>query len=123
MDYLQHQSRSLHLPIDLSPTPRFARSVLEALLAVPFGKVTTYGGLARMVGADPGSARAVGRAVAANPLPIVVPCHRVVRSDGTLGGYSGGLHRKVALLRLEEVEVTGSRQDARVTPGGLSLPL
>ena len=78
----------------------FRRSVYEKLLAVPFGRVVSYGELARLCG-RPGSARAVGQAVGRNPLPIFIPCHRVVRSDGALGGFGGGLRWKRELLRHE----------------------
>ena len=87
--------------LDLAPagTP-FQRRVWTALADVPFGQTTTYGALARQLG-DPGAAQAVGAANGANPLAIVVPCHRVVGSGGALVGYAGGLHRKRALLDLE----------------------
>ena len=87
--------------LDLAPpgTP-FQQRVWTALAAVPFGQTTTYGALARELG-DPGAAQAVGAANGANPLAIVVPCHRVIGADGGLVGYAGGLHRKRALLDLE----------------------
>jgi len=78
----------------------FRRAVYEALLRVPPGRVVSYGALARLCGRE-GAARAVGRAVAANPWPILVPCHRVVRADGRLGGFSAGLAWKSWLLRHE----------------------
>lgn len=76
----------------------FQRKVLRALYAVPRGTVTTYGRLAACVG-KPGAARAVGRAMATNPFPIIVPCHLVIRSDGSLGGFQPGPKMKRALLR------------------------
>lgn len=100
-------------PLDLATVSGFARNVYHALLAVPCGEVVSYGSLARDVGA-PGAARAVGRAVGSNPLPLVVPCHRVIRSDGSLGGFGGGLHRKAALLRLEGLAVEGASAGSRV---------
>ncbi len=100
-------------PLDLGTVSGFARSVYHALLAVPAGEVVSYGSLARVLGA-PGAARAVGRAVGANPLPLIVPCHRVIRSDGSLGGFGGGLHRKAALLRLEGLAVDGIGAGSRV---------
>jgi len=79
---------------------------------VPRGKVTTYGTIAAKMG-KPGASRAVGAALRANPTPIVVPCHRVVKQDGTLGGYGGptGTGRKAELLRKEGVAVRGMRVD------------
>lgn len=87
--------------LDLAPagTP-FQQSVWTALADIPFGQTTTYGALARRLG-DAGAAQAVGAANGANPIAIVVPCHRVVGSGGALVGYAGGLHRKRALLDLE----------------------
>ena len=87
--------------LSLAPagTP-FQRRVWTALAAIPFGQTTTYGALARALG-EPGAAQAVGAANGANPLALVVPCHRVVGADGALVGYAGGLHRKRALLNLE----------------------
>lgn len=78
----------------------FERMVWRALRDIPCGAVRTYGEVASAIGM-PGAARAVGRACGANPVPIIIPCHRVVRSDGTLGGYSGGLWIKKALLEVE----------------------
>lgn len=90
------------LPVDLSRLPPFHRDVLERLRRIPRGRVVTYGALAREMG-SPGASRAVGGACAANPLPLVVPCHRVVGSDGSLGNYSGegGAATKRALLEIE----------------------
>ena len=80
----------------------FRARVWDGLRTVPYGTTTTYGALARAVGLDPrASSRAVGAANGANPLPILVPCHRVVGSDGTLTGFAGGLERKRELLALE----------------------
>lgn len=82
----------------------FQQKVLKATYRIPFGKVATYRDVAAKAGAPRGS-RAAGNALGANPIPIVVPCHRVVRTGGTLGGYTGGLHRKEFLLELEGVEL------------------
>ncbi len=84
----------------------FQRSVLNVLRQVAFGQLTSYGELARAAG-YPGAARAVGQVMANNPLPLVIPCHRVLRSDGSLGGFGGGPEMKQRLLRLEGVEVEG----------------
>ena len=86
-------------PVDLSRVPLFERTVLQALRRIPAGQVRTYGEIARSLG-KPAAARAVGTACARNPLPLLIPCHRVVRSDGKLGGYSmrGGVALKRQLL-------------------------
>jgi len=79
----------------------FQIRVWEALLRVPAGEVVTYGALARSAGLDSGAARAVGRAVGANPVAVLIPCHRVIRSTGAAGGYRWGRERKLALLARE----------------------
>src|SRR5512145_2201901 len=88
----------------------FERNVIAQLRRIPRGKVTTYGALAVALG-KPGAARAVGRAVGANPFAPAVPCHRVVRDEGSLGGYSGpgGLKSKIRLLSKEGVVVASGR--------------
>ncbi len=78
----------------------FALEALEAVRQVPYGSTATYGDIARRMGRR-GASRAVGRAVAANPLPLAIPCHRIVGSDGSLTGYGGGLPMKKALLGME----------------------
>lgn len=78
----------------------FQQNVLAAASAIPRGRVSTYQLLAKQMG-KPNAARAVGMALAANPFPLIIPCHRVIRSDGALGGYQGGLKMKQALLRME----------------------
>jgi O-6-methylguanine DNA methyltransferase len=89
-------------PVDLARVGPFEREVLERLRRIPAGQVRTYREIARALG-DPGAARAVGTACARNPLPLLIPCHRVVRADGTLGGYSlqGGVDLKRRLLQRE----------------------
>lgn len=87
------------LALDPRGTP-FQREVWRALEAIPFGETRSYGALAKAIG-RPGSSRAVGAANGANPLPVVVPCHRVIGADGSLTGYGGGLWRKDRLLALE----------------------
>lgn len=99
-EYFAGRRRHFELPVDLSPLTPFQRRVLGATKAVPFGRLATYREVATRAG-SPGAARATGGAVGSNPVPIVVPCHRVVASDGTLGGYGGGLEAKRFLLRLE----------------------
>jgi len=99
-EYFEGGRREFDLPVDLTPLPDFQRDVLVELIRVPYGHVDTYGGLARKIG-KPRAARAVGGALNRNPIPIVVPCHRIVGASGSLTGYGGGLERKQALLGLE----------------------
>ncbi len=80
----------------------FRQAVLRATARIPRGTVATYGGLARSLGREK-AARAVGNALAANPFPLIVPCHRVIRSDGTVGGFTGGEENKRRLLEMEGV--------------------
>ena len=94
--------------MDLDQCSPFQRGVILAEYGVPRGYVTTYGRLARHVGA-PRASRAAGRALATNPFPIVIPCHRAVRSDGSLGGYQGGVEMKARLLEMEGVQVEQGR--------------
>lgn len=98
--YFSGQPVAFSVPVDLGGLSDFTRLVLRACAAVPHGATTTYGELAAAVGRR-GAARAVGSALSANPVPIIVPCHRVVRGDGSLGGYRGGPARKRFLLALE----------------------
>ena len=104
--YFRGDRRAFDLPIDWQLVKGFRRAVLQTLTDVPFGETVSYGELATMVG-NPGAVRAVGSAMANNPLAIVVPCHRVLASGGRPGGYSapGGLRTKQQLLALEGVEL------------------
>jgi methylated-DNA-[protein]-cysteine S-methyltransferase len=99
-EYFEGRREAFDLSIDLAGAAEFTRDVLHELARVPFGEVTTYGQLAQLVG-RPRAARAVGTVMNRNPIPIVLPCHRVVGSTGSLVGYAGGLDRKEQLLRLE----------------------
>jgi methylated-DNA-[protein]-cysteine S-methyltransferase len=99
-EYFEGTRHEFDLSVDLTPLPDFQRSVLEELVRVPYGHVDTYGGLAQRIG-KPRAARAVGGALNRNPVPIVVPCHRIVGASGSLVGYAGGLERKETLLGLE----------------------
>jgi methylated-DNA-[protein]-cysteine S-methyltransferase len=99
-EYFEGKRQEFDVPLDLAAAPEFTRDVLGELARVRFGEVTTYGHLAARVG-RPRAARAVGTVMNRNPIPIVLPCHRVVGSGGSLVGYAGGLERKQALLRLE----------------------
>jgi len=101
-EYFAGRRKQFELPIDWSLTRGFARRVLEATALIPFGSVSSYKQVAAEAGSPRGS-RAAGNALGSNPLPIVVPCHRVLHADGGLGGYTGGLERKLVLLRVEGV--------------------
>lgn len=104
--YFQQRSPLPSLPLDLSRGSAFQQRVWEELCRIPFGETRTYGDVARNIG-QARAARAVGQACGLNPLAIVVPCHRVTAQNGKLGGYSGGLHIKKALLALEEQALMG----------------
>jgi methylated-DNA-[protein]-cysteine S-methyltransferase len=101
-EYFAGERRRFEVRLDRRLIHGIAREVLAATARVPFGRTTTYGELAEKIG-NPKAARAVGNALGSNPIPIVVPCHRVLRTGGALGGYAGGLARKERLLRLEGV--------------------
>jgi methylated-DNA-[protein]-cysteine S-methyltransferase len=99
-EYFEGQRQSFDLPMDVALLADFNRRVLRELARVPYGEVVTYGELAARA-ERPRAARAVGTVMNRNPLPIVLPCHRVIGANGSLTGYGGGLPRKEALLRLE----------------------
>lgn len=101
-EYFAGSRRSFDLPVDWSLVRGFAQGVLRATARVPFGETTTYRRVAEEAG-SPRASRAAGNALGSNPIPIVVPCHRVLHTGGGLGGYAGGLERKRALLTLEGV--------------------
>lgn len=98
--YLAGRLRSFRVPCDLSGLPAFTRAVLRLTARIPYGRVRSYRWIAGRLG-KPGASRAVGNALARNPIPIIIPCHRVVRSDGQLGGFALGLSWKRRLLKLE----------------------
>ena len=102
-EYLAGKRRAFSVPVDWRGRGGFGRQVLEACARVPYGETVSYGELAKRVG-SPGAARAVGQALGRNPVPLIVPCHRVVASGGGLGGFGGGLEMKRRLLVLEEGE-------------------
>lgn len=101
-EYFQGNRRNFDLPLDHVLSSGFRLEVQRYLPRIGYGQTRSYREVAGLVG-NPKAARAVGSACATNPLPIVVPCHRVLRSDGSLGGYAGGLDLKKALLELEKV--------------------
>jgi methylated-DNA-[protein]-cysteine S-methyltransferase len=99
-EYFEGRRHGFDVPIDWSYLAGFTREVLRATARIGFGEVSTYAGVAAEAG-SPRAVRAAGNALGANPMPVVVPCHRVLRTGGTLGGYTGGVERKEFLLRLE----------------------
>ena len=99
-EYFEGRRTSFDVPIDWSLTRGFTREVLKATARIPYGEVGSYASVAGQAG-SPRAVRAAGNALGANPMPVVVPCHRVLRSGGALGGYTGGIERKEFLLRLE----------------------
>lgn len=106
-------------PVDLSARPPFQQRVLAGARRIPWGEVRSYGWLAARVG-RPGGARAVGQAMAHNPIGLVIPCHRVVAAGGGLGGFGGGLALKRALLELEGVRFQGEK--VVIAPGEDGVP-
>ena len=98
--YFDKQTKRFEIPLDLHAGTAFQQQVWLALLKIPYGRTVTYNQISQYIGA-PNSVRAVAGAVGRNPLSIMVPCHRVIGSNGTLTGYAGGLDRKLALLTLE----------------------
>ena len=101
-DYFEGRRQAFDLPVDYALTKGFVRRVLRATARIPFGDVSTYRVIASRAG-NVRAYRAAGNALGSNPIPIVVPCHRVVHTTGGLGGYTGGLERKEFLLKLEGV--------------------
>ncbi|MFJ2867611.1 methylated-DNA--[protein]-cysteine S-methyltransferase [Kitasatospora sp. NPDC087314] len=99
-EYFTRRRKTFDLPLDLSLSHGFRRTVQQHLPEIAYGQTRSYRQVAELVG-NPKAVRAVGTACATNPLPVVIPCHRVLRTDGTLGGYIGGLDAKTALLDLE----------------------
>ncbi len=121
-EYFAGRRRTFELDLELKGT-EFQRRVWAALRQIPYGETTSYGVLARKLSAETGSsfdARGVGGAVGATPVPIIVPCHRVIGADGSLTGYGGGLPRKRALLALES---TGGNPAALAKDWGKQLTL
>ena len=103
-EYFGGQRDRFEVPLDFSGVSPFTRSVLTATAQVPYGSLSTYRDIAQQVG-RPSATRAVGNALGRNPIPVIVPCHRVIRSDHSLGGYTGDLEIKERLLSLEGVSI------------------
>ncbi len=99
-EYFDGRRRTFEVGLDLSLVRGFVARVLEATARIPYGEASSYTEVAGAAG-SPRAVRAAGNALGSNPIPVVVPCHRVLRSDGSLGGYTGGLDRKKRLLELE----------------------
>ncbi len=121
-DYFKGKPVKFSAKLDFADVPSFRRKVLQACHRIPHGKTASYADLARSVG-NPSAARAVGGAMANNPLPIVIPCHRVLRTDGSFGGFSspGGIREKKRLLSLECAEAVckpGPRSKVRTVRRG-----
>ena len=112
-EYLAGARRAFALRLNLDAAPAFHRAALAVCAAIPYGETSTYAGLAGQLG-QPRGARAVGNAMARNPIPLIIPCHRVLRSDGSLGGFRGGLPIKRQLLALE--------RDCLASDGGRTEP-
>jgi methylated-DNA-[protein]-cysteine S-methyltransferase len=105
-EYFAGRRREFDVAVDWALVADFGRRVLRATAAIPFGELRTYGAVAAQAG-NAKACRAAGRALGANPIPIIVPCHRVVGANGKLTGYTGGLDRKIALLELEGSLLSG----------------
>jgi methylated-DNA-[protein]-cysteine S-methyltransferase len=116
-EYFAGKRREFTLPLDLSLASGFRLRSLQAMFEIPYGETISYGELASRAG-NPRAFRAAGHACATNPIPIVLPCHRVVRSDGDLNWYTGGLHFKELLLSVEGVPLTRRGDRPRVAAGG-----
>jgi methylated-DNA-[protein]-cysteine S-methyltransferase len=99
--YFSGEPVSFALPLDLLHATVFQRAVWKAAAKIPYGETRSYAWIAKRIG-KPQAARAVGQALGANPVPVIIPCHRVISSAGTLGGFSGGLGMKKKLLQLEK---------------------
>ena len=102
-EYFAGKRRTFGVKVDWSRVDGFTRKALQVCARIPYGKTMSYGEIAARAG-NPGAARAAGTAMSKNPFPIVVPCHRVIKSDGSLGGFSGNLQHKCFLLRQEGID-------------------
>jgi methylated-DNA-[protein]-cysteine S-methyltransferase len=114
-EYFAGRMREFELPLDWALVGPFARRVLRVTCEIPYGGVLSYGEVAAEAGSPRGS-RAAGNALGSNPIPIVIPCHRVLRAGGALGGYGGGLERKRWLLELEGARGTALPPHSRRSP-------
>lgn len=115
-EYFAHQRQTFDLPFDLGGITDFTRSVLERTVHIPYGKVQTYGEVASAIG-KPKASRAVGNALGRNPVPVIIPCHRVILSSGAMGWYTGGPEIKRALLGIEGVSYAARESAAQASLG------
>ncbi|MDQ3043529.1 MAG: methylated-DNA--[protein]-cysteine S-methyltransferase [Chloroflexota bacterium] len=111
-EYFQGRRDTFDIAVDFAGMTPFTRSVLTATAEVPYGELTSYGQIAARIG-QPGASRAVGNALGRNPVPVIVPCHRIIRSDASIGKYTGGIDIKRKLLAIE----------GRTAPWAAQLPL
>jgi len=110
--YLNGDPQSFDVEIDWNILNGFQRQVLELTYSIPYGTLMTYGEIAKQLH-KPGAARPVGRALGSNPMPIIIPCHRVIGADGSLRGYLGGISKKTFLLELEGHRIVNDRVVSR----------
>ncbi|MCW3041648.1 MAG: methylated-DNA--[protein]-cysteine S-methyltransferase [Solirubrobacterales bacterium] len=103
-EYFDGRRTTFSIPLDWTLCGDFTRRILQATAQIPFGATATYGAMAAAAG-NPKASRAAGRALGSNPIPIVVPCHRVIGTSGRLTGYTGGLERKIQLLQVEGISL------------------
>jgi len=115
-EYFAHERIRFDLPVDLGGVTPFTRSVLEHTVHIPYGKVQTYGDVASAIG-KPKASRAVGNALGRNPVPVIIPCHRVILSSGAMGWYTGGPEIKRTLLGIEGVSYAAREQAAQASLG------
>jgi methylated-DNA-[protein]-cysteine S-methyltransferase len=106
-EYLRGKTVEFSDQLDLSAGTEFQRQVWSSCRSIPYGQTRSYGWIAKQIG-KPGASRAVGNALGKNPVPIIIPCHRVLAAGGAIGGFSGGLATKRKLLALEGIEVPSS---------------
>jgi methylated-DNA-[protein]-cysteine S-methyltransferase len=114
-EYFGHERKDFSLPLDLAGVTPFTRDVLVATNAIPYGKVQTYGDVATAIG-KPRASRAVGNALGRNPIPVIIPCHRVILSSGAMGWYTGGPEIKRTLLGIEGVRYADTSSEIASTP-------
>jgi O-6-methylguanine DNA methyltransferase len=109
-EYLNLKRKNFTVTIYFEGATDFQKVVWNCLKTVPYGETRTYQWLAHEIG-KPRASRAVGQALGRNPLPVIIPCHRIIRSDNLLGGYSGGIERKMQLLELEQKGISTGKKD------------
>ncbi len=115
-EYFAGKRVSFDLPLDLRPATAFQRAVWKAAATIPYGETRSYAWIAKRIG-RPKAARAVGQALGANPVPVIIPCHRVITSAGALGGFTGGLPMKKRLLAMEAGEKRAPKRVNRKCEG------